>query len=123
MRLVIKRQVLAMHYQQLTNTIILLLLLCASPALTETVDIKYRGPLNLAPFACTDVTRSSFIRRVCFDKAKSYMVISLNGTYYHYCNIPAIAVDALMAAPSMGRFFNAEVKGHYDCRLNPVPQY
>lgn len=110
-----------MCYQRLIKTAILLLL-CACPAFAETVDIKYRGPLDLALFACTDVTRSSFIRRVCFDKAKSYMVISLNGTYYHYCSIPATTVDALMAAPSMGRFFNGEVKGHYDCRLNPVPQ-
>ncbi len=76
----------------------LLLLLSASLALAETVDVKYRGPLDLAPFACTDVARSSFIRRVCFDKAKSYMVISLNGTYYHYCSIPTSTVDALMDA-------------------------
>jgi hypothetical protein len=89
---------------RLINTIILLLLLSASPALAETVDVKYRGPLDLAPFACTDVARSSFIRRVCFDKAKSYMVISLNGTYYHYCSIPTSTVEALMDADSMGRF-------------------
>jgi hypothetical protein len=56
---------------RLINTIILLLLLSASLALAETVDVKYRGPLDLAPFACTDVARSSFIRRVCFDKAKA----------------------------------------------------
>jgi hypothetical protein len=53
---------------RLINTIILLLLLSASLALAETVDVKYRGALDLAPFACTDVARSSFIRRVCFDK-------------------------------------------------------
>jgi hypothetical protein len=112
-----------MRYERAINGLVPLLLLCASPALAETVDVKYRGLLDLAPFACADVTRSSFIRRVCYDKAKSYMVISLNGTYYHYCSIPGGTVDALMAAPSMGRFFNAEVKGHFDCRLNPVPQY
>jgi KTSC domain len=95
-----------MRYRQPIN-IAIPLLLCACPALAETVDVKYRGPLDLAPFACTDVTRSSFIRRVCFDKAKSYMLISLNGTYYHYYSIPPSTVDALMAADSMGRFFNA----------------
>jgi KTSC domain len=112
-----------MRCQRLINTIIPLLVLCASPARSETVDIKYRGPLDLAPFACTDVTRSSFIRRVCFDRAQSYMVISLNGTYYHYCSIPTSTVEALMDAESMGRFFNTHVKGRFDCRLNPVPQY
>jgi hypothetical protein len=106
----------------LINLSMLLLLLCAS-ALAETVHVKYRGPVDLAPFACTDVTRSSFIRRVCFDKTKSYMIISLDGTYYHYCSIPSNTVDALLEADSMGRFFNAEVKGRYDCRLTQVPQY
>jgi KTSC domain len=53
---------------------------------------------------------ASFIRRVCFDKANSYMVISLNGTYYYYCSIPASTVDSLMGADSMGRFFNAQSK-------------
>src|SRR5262245_871356 len=95
----------------------------AARAQAESVDVKYRGPLDLAPFACTDVTRSSFIRRVCFDEAKSYMVISLNGTYYHYCGIPTTTVEALRDAESMGRFFNEQVKGRFDCRLNPVPKY
>jgi len=113
----------AMRGQQLINTIIPTLLLCTCSASAEVIDVKYRGPLDLTPFACTDVTRSSFIRRVCFDKSKSYMVISLNGTYYHYCSIPATTVDALLSADSMGRFFNAHVKGQYDCGLNPVPKY
>jgi hypothetical protein len=42
----------------------------------ETVQVKYRGEVNLEPFACTDVTRSSFIYRVCFDKANDYMLIN-----------------------------------------------
>jgi hypothetical protein len=89
----------------------------------ETVDVKYRGFVNLSTFDCSDVTRSSFIKRVCFDKAKSYMLIRLKDTYYHYCNIPESAVTALMAADSMGRFFNAQVKGNYDCRVNLPPNY
>jgi KTSC domain len=100
-----------------------ILALISSWAIAEEVDVKYRGPLDLAPFQCTDVTRSSFIRRVCYDKRERYMLISLNGTYYHYCNIPESTVAALMNSDSMGRFFNAQVKGHFDCRLNPAPRY
>jgi hypothetical protein len=33
-------------------------------ALCETVDVKYRGAVNLASFSCSDVERSSFIKRV-----------------------------------------------------------
>jgi hypothetical protein len=95
----------------------------ASSAWSEDVSVKYRGNVNLGPFDCKDVTRSSFIKRVCFDKAKSYMLIRLKDTYYHYCNIPQSTVTALMVADSMGRFFNSEVKGNYDCRVNPPPKY
>ena len=35
----------------------------------ETIDVKYYGKLDLAPFACTEVTRSSIINRACYDKA------------------------------------------------------
>ncbi|MGA7453375.1 MAG: hypothetical protein WBW73_19545, partial [Rhodoplanes sp.] len=65
-----------------------ILALISSWAIAEEVDVKYRGRLDLAPFQCIDVTRSSFTRRVCYDKGERYMLISLNGTYYHYCNIP-----------------------------------
>ena len=34
---------------------------------TDSVGVKYRGPADLAPFGCTDITRSSFVRRVCYD--------------------------------------------------------
>jgi hypothetical protein len=35
----------------------------------ETVNVKYRGPVDLRPFQCQDVTRSSLVRRVCYDRA------------------------------------------------------
>jgi hypothetical protein len=34
----------------------------------ETIDVKYYGKLDLAAFACTDVFRSSFINRACYDR-------------------------------------------------------
>jgi hypothetical protein len=47
----------------------------------ETINVKYYGSLDLKPFACIDITRSSFINRTCYDKAKQFMVVQLNGTY------------------------------------------
>jgi KTSC domain-containing protein len=90
---------------------------------SEDVDVKYRGTVNLSPFQCTDVTRSSFIRRVCYDRRNEYMLINLNGTFYHYCEIESGTVSSLLEAPSMGRFYNASIKGHFDCRLRRVPTY
>jgi hypothetical protein len=99
-----------------------------SGADAETVDVKYRGAVDLKPFACTDTPRSSFIHRVCYDKALSYMIFGLKGVYYHYCELPAPKFDGLMAAPSMGQFYNQNIKGTgsdgpYDCRTHRVPSY
>jgi hypothetical protein len=90
---------------------------------SETVDVKYRGPVDLTPFKCESVDRSSFIRRVCYDASNSYMIVQLNQTYYHYCGIDSVTVDAFEAAESMGRYFNASIKGHFDCQTGRVPSY
>src|SRR6202165_1579033 len=88
-----------------------LALLIATPASSETVDVRYRGAVDLKPFACTDTPRSSFIQRVCYDKAQSYMLINLKGTYYHYCELPAATFNAFVTAPSMGQFYNQKIQG------------
>jgi hypothetical protein len=92
-------------------------------ARAESVYVKCRGEVDLKSFNCTDVTRSSFINRVCYDEANDYMLIKLNGTYYHYCAIDGDTVSALLAADSMGRFYNASIKGKFDCRVHRVPEY
>ena len=94
----------------------------------ETIDVKYYGSLDLKPFACTDVTRSSFINRACYDKAKQFMVVQLKGTYYPYCEMPAATYDAFLNASSMGRYYNANIKGSgkdgpFDCRTHAKPTY
>jgi len=99
------------------------LVLSCFGARAESVYVKYRGELDLKHFDCTDITRSSFIRRVCYDSRQEYMLISLNGTFYHYCEIDPGTVSFLLNAPSMGRFYNASIKGNFDCRLHRVPQY
>jgi hypothetical protein len=102
--------------------------LAASPASAETVNVIYRGPVSLEPFACTDTPRSSFIRRICYDKGQSYMLINLRGTYYHYCELPTATFGAFLTAPSMGQFYDQRIKGiggdgPFDCRTHRVPTY
>jgi hypothetical protein len=99
------------------------LYLAASPLSSETVEVKYRGLVDLRSFSCNQVTRSSFINRVCYDSANEYMLISLNGVYYHYCEIDNGTVAALLSADSMGRYYNASIKGRFDCRTRRVPTY
>lgn len=53
----------------------------------ETVDVKYRGPVDLKPFNCQDITRSSSINRVCYDQSNQYMIIQLNSVYPDFFGI------------------------------------
>ena len=92
-------------------------------AFAETVFVKYRGPVDLKPFACQWTGRSSFIERLCYDKKEHYVLVNLKGTYYHYCGIPESVVNDWLGAPSMGQYYNQNVKGSYDCRVTPPPRY
>jgi KTSC domain-containing protein len=93
----------------------------ATASEAETVDVKYRGLIPLDRFTCSSIERSSFIRRVCYDRSDVYMVIRLNDTYYHYCDIDKATADAFLNAESMGQFFNSSIKGHFDCRTGHIP--
>lgn len=95
---------------------------------SERVTVRYRGEVPLDTFQCQQIDSSSFVKRVCYDVAQEYMVILLNGTYYHYCEIDRATVDGLLAAPSLGKYFNANIKGTgldgpFDCRTHRVPEY
>jgi hypothetical protein len=110
------------------TAVVVIASLISMPLGAETVDVKYRGIIDLKPFTRTDTPQSSFIQRVCYDKAQSYMLINLRGIYYHYCELPAATLDALLAAPSMGQFYNQRIKGTgsdgpFDCRTHRVPAY
>jgi hypothetical protein len=96
------------------------LLLLACTASAETVLVKYRGPVNLAKFACRN-TESSVVHRICYRADRQYLVALLGGEYYHYCGMPPALVRQWLAAPSLGRFYNSSVKGSYDCRSIGAP--
>jgi hypothetical protein len=100
-----------------------LLMLCALQAGAESVYVKYRGEVDLAPFKCSTVTRSSLIKRVCYDDHEAYVLIDVNGTYYHYCEIDSGTVSKLLSADSMGRYYNTAIKGNFDCRVKRMPKY
>jgi hypothetical protein len=97
--------------------------LCFPSGRAESVYVKYRGEVDLRSFDCKETTRSSFINRICYDRRNEYMLISLNGTYYHYCEIDPSTVSSLLDAPSVGQFYNANIKGQFDCRVHRVPEY
>jgi hypothetical protein len=89
----------------------------------ETADVKYRGVVDLSHFSCKPIGRSGFIKRVCYDAANAYMIVMLKDTYYHYCDVDNATHDTFMNSDSMGSYFNASIKGHFDCRTGHVPAY
>jgi hypothetical protein len=85
----------------------------------ETVAVEGRGAVDLAPFACQDITRSSLINRVCYDAANRTMILQVKTAYSQYCGVPEAARDSFLNAPSMGRYYNADIRGagaRYECR-------
>ena len=68
----------------------------------ESICVKHgQCPMKLSSevFECPEITESSFVRRVCYDKDKSFMVINLRGTWYPYCGVDAISFEQLLSAP------------------------
>ena len=97
-------------------------------AFAETANVKYRGPVDLSRFDCTGTLDSSVVKRVCYSAEHRYMLILLRNTWYHYCEIGAPVVGALLSASSHGKFYNANIKdsgsgGVYSCRDRAVPQF
>jgi hypothetical protein len=83
----------------------------ASWADAETVNVEGRGAVDLKPFVCQDITRSSLVNRVCYDAANQTMMVQLNSVYSQYCDVPDAARDSFLKAPSMGQYYNAAIKG------------
>ena len=87
----------------------MLALLCTSPVTTETVEVRGRGEIDLAPFACTDTPRSTVVQRVCYDTPREHLLVNAGGAYSEYCRLPAATFEAFVTAPSMGQFFRQRI--------------
>jgi hypothetical protein len=94
----------------------------ATPAHAEIVHVQRRGPVDLENFICEPVEKSA-IRRVCYDETNRYLLVQLGSVYLHYCEVdPHIPYD-LLQAESPAKFFNAEIRGRFDCRTRHMPAY
>jgi hypothetical protein len=92
----------------------------------NSIWIKYRStPVDVDSdrFESFDTSKSSFVTNARYDAKGRYLILGLGGVNYHYCGLPREAWDALKGAESIGRFYHAQIKGNYDCRLGGVPEY
>ena len=93
---------------------------------TNYVSVKFRDTkVDLAnpAFEYLNTDKSSWIRGAWYDRSNRYMIINLEGTYYHYCDMPGNVWNSFKQADSFGTFYNQSIKGNYDCRKGFVPEY
>src|SRR3954454_3518356 len=94
----------------------------------ETVTVDARGAVDLTPFGCQDITRSSLVNRVCYDAANRVMIVQSNAAYWQYCDVPEATRDRLLNATSIGQYYNANIKGSaaqrpYQCEPHRTRKY
>ena len=98
----------------------LLAQLATAPIVSETIETGDHRRVDLGTFECRDITRSTVLQRVCYDPAQQHLIVATNVAYDRYCGVSTDTVEHLLAAPSMGRFFNQNIKrdvtaGRYAC--------
>jgi hypothetical protein len=59
---------------------------------------------------------SSVIKHAGYDAERRKLYIRFpSGEIDDFCNVPATVFDALLAAPSPGRYYDTHIKGRYPC--------
>ena len=84
-------------------------LVWTAPLTTEVVEVAGRGAIDLSAFSCSDTPRSTVVQRVCYDRQRNHLLVSVGGKYSEYCGLAAPTFDAFTSAPSMGRFYRARI--------------
>lgn len=106
----------------LSRVLIVVIALLPFSAAAETVKVKYQGYVDISNFECPSLRPSSFVNRICFDEARSYAVVLLRDTYYHYCQIGSSTIADWRSSDSLGRYYNRNIKdGEFNCRDHGVP--
>lgn len=85
----------------------------------EVVQVEYVGPINLSDFTCLPTSdESSFINRICFQDtrfSRQFMLLQLRSKWYQYCNIDENTLVRFLRSSSLGKFYNANIKGKFGC--------
>jgi lysyl-tRNA synthetase class 2 len=67
---------------------------------------------------------STTLATVAYDEARELLQLEFcSGAVYLYFGVPAAVYQALLGAPSKGRYFNGSIRGRYSYRqiLGPNP--
>ena len=90
----------------------------------ELAFVRPRGLIDLDAFACTKISTSTILKRVCYDEENKYLLIEIGDIFYHYCEVPNQIVLALVRAPSVASYYNSKIRsGPYNCKSKRMPVY
>ena len=90
------------------------------------INVKYRHravDVDNGNFVEFNLKSSSLVKEIFYDQKTEYLLVRLKHTFYHYCSITVVTVNNWISSPSLGKYYNPNVKGNYDCRNYPVPSY
>lgn len=88
------------------------------------IIIKYRDTsVDVSEFESFNTSKSSFIEEAYYDSNNQYLILNLNWTNYHWCNVPDYVWNDFKKANSLWKYYNKYIKWEYDCRLWNIPQY
>lgn len=105
------------------SLVILFLTWCSSES-SDYIVVKYRDtPVEISKFKTINTSSSSFIEKAYYDLDNKYLVLNLNWTNYHRCDVPEYIWNEFKNADSFGKYYNKYIKWEYDCRLWYVPEY
>ncbi|RUV45348.1 KTSC domain-containing protein [Mesorhizobium sp. M1A.T.Ca.IN.004.03.1.1] len=89
---------------------------------SEIVQITHGGAVDLSKFTCIPTSgESSLIKRVCFQDTRlstQPLLLQLKSKWYQHCNVDQPTLAGLLAAPSLGKFYNARIRGNFACLSN-----
>lgn len=63
--------------------------------------------------------KSSNIRAIGYDKETQVLAVEFTNGVYKYAAVPPEVHEAMMASDSVGKYFHAAIKGHYEIIERP----
>ncbi len=106
--------------------ILFILLLIPLSLSARTIFVKYRDtPVDVdnGHFEELRLKPSSLVKEMFYDENGNYLLVSLKNTFYHYCGINKQIIITWVNSDSLGRFYLNNIKGNFDCRIYPIPEY
>ena len=88
------------------------------------ITVKYRDTqVDISDFLTTNTSNSSFIENAYYDSDNEYLILKMNWTYYHRCEVPRYVWNDFKNADSKWTYYNKYIKWEYDCRYATIPIY